>query len=145
MSSLDLWPIGNCQVSALVDRKGDFVWGCVPRVDGDPIFSSLLSGDDPSHGYWSIELVGCSSVEQAYERNTPILKTRKTGSPVVCQGMWGRRRPVPGAAGGRSWSRRRQGRGARHGGCPCSRRAAALLMTLLRRLARREAGPPAHH
>ena len=23
MSSLDLWPIGNCQVSALIDRQGD--------------------------------------------------------------------------------------------------------------------------
>lgn len=80
MSSLDLWPIGNCQVSALIDRNGDYVWGCVPRVDGDPIFSSLLGGDDPSHGYWVTELVGCSSVEQAYERNTPILKTRKTDS-----------------------------------------------------------------
>ena len=45
MSSLDLWPVGNCQVSALVDRKGDFVWGCVPRVDGEPIFSSLLGGE----------------------------------------------------------------------------------------------------
>ena len=37
MTSLDLWPIGNCQVSALIDRDGAFVWGCVPRVDGDPI------------------------------------------------------------------------------------------------------------
>ncbi len=78
MSSLDLWPVGNCQVSALVDRKGDFVWGCVPRVDGEPIFSSLLGGEDPSHGYWSIDLEGCISIEQEYERNTPILKTRKT-------------------------------------------------------------------
>ena len=37
MSSVDLWPIGNCQVSALVDRAGQFVWGCVPRIDGDPV------------------------------------------------------------------------------------------------------------
>ena len=78
MSSLDLWPIGNCQVSALLDRKGDFVWACVPRVDGDPLFSSLLGGTEPSHGFWAIDLDGCATVEQAYERNTPILKTRKT-------------------------------------------------------------------
>ena len=76
MSSLELWPIGNCQVSALVDQKGKFVWGCVPRVDGDPLFSSLLGGDEPDRGFWSIELDGCQSVEQAYERNTPVLKTR---------------------------------------------------------------------
>lgn len=41
-ATMDLWPIGNCQVSALVDRNGRFVWGCLPRVDGDPAFSSLL-------------------------------------------------------------------------------------------------------
>ena len=44
-ATLDLWPIGNCQVSALVDRAGRFVWGCLPRVDGDPAFCSLLDDD----------------------------------------------------------------------------------------------------
>ncbi len=42
MADLSLWPIGNCQVSALVDREAGFVWGCAPRVDGDPLFCSLL-------------------------------------------------------------------------------------------------------
>lgn len=78
MSSLELWPIGNCQVSALVDSKGDFVWGCVPRVDGDPIFSSLLGGENPSHGFWGIDLENSVASEQQYDRNTAILKTRKT-------------------------------------------------------------------
>lgn len=80
MSSLDLWPIGNCQVSALVDRSGRFVWGCVPRVDGDPVFSSLLDGgkDSAKWGFWSIELVDCVSVEQAYVRNTAVLRTLQT-------------------------------------------------------------------
>lgn len=80
MSSLDLWPIGNCQVSALIDRKGDMVWGCVPRVDGDPVFSALLGGERPSSGYWSIELNDCNSIEQQYLKNTPILCTRKSDS-----------------------------------------------------------------
>ncbi|HUE78610.1 MAG TPA: glycoside hydrolase family 15 protein [Sphingomicrobium sp.] len=78
MSSLDLWPIGNCQVSALVDRAANFVWGCVPRVDGDPIFSSLVAGsgsEKAAAGGWSVELEGCSSVEQDYVRNTPVLRT----------------------------------------------------------------------
>ncbi|UVO49977.1 glycoside hydrolase family 15 protein [Sphingomonas sp. SUN019] len=78
MTSLDLWPIGNCQVSALVDRTGRFVWGCAPRVDGDPLFSALLGGDEPAAGYWSIELEGVVSTEQRYERNTPVLVTRHT-------------------------------------------------------------------
>lgn len=73
---LDLWPIGNCQVSALVDRTGRFVWGCVPRVDGDPVFSALLGGEAPDSGLWAIELEGGTSIEQEYLRNTPILATR---------------------------------------------------------------------
>jgi len=78
MSSVDLFPIGNCQVSALIDRLGDMVWACVPRVDGDPIFSSLLGGEEPADGIWAIDLQECVSVEQHYERNTAVLVTRKT-------------------------------------------------------------------
>jgi len=74
--TMDLWPIGNCQVSALVDRTGRFVWGCVPRVDGDPAFSALLAGDAPETGYWAIELEGGVRTEQHYRRNTAILVTR---------------------------------------------------------------------
>ena len=72
-ASLDLWPIGNCQVSALVDRAGTFAWGCVPRVDGDPLFSALLGGDAPDAGFWSIEAADGGTVEQRYIRNTPVL------------------------------------------------------------------------
>src|SRR3546814_20997840 len=46
-ATLDLWPIGNCQVSALIDRAGRCVWGCVPRVDADRLFSSLLDDTPP--------------------------------------------------------------------------------------------------
>ena len=79
-TNLDLWPIGNCQVSALIDRSGRFVWACLPRVDGEPIFSSLLSGTEPeeeeANGLWAIDLDGCVKTEQHYLRNTPILVTR---------------------------------------------------------------------
>lgn len=82
--NLDLWPIGNCQVSALIDRAGRFVWACAPKVDGDPLFSSLLDGRDPRSddavGLWAIELEDCASVEQHYLTNTPILVTRMTDS-----------------------------------------------------------------
>ncbi|HJS80778.1 MAG TPA: glycoside hydrolase family 15 protein [Vitreimonas sp.] len=79
--SLDLAPIGNCAVSALVDREGRYVWACVPRVDGDPTFCSLLSGRDPKeeqNGLWAIDLIDQVKSEQSYERNTPILVTRLT-------------------------------------------------------------------
>ncbi len=76
-ASLDLWLIGNCQVSALIDRAGRFVWGCVPRVDGDPLFSSLVAESEAGAetGFWSVELEDGVSVEQGYRRNTPILVT----------------------------------------------------------------------
>lgn len=73
---LELWPIGNCQVSALIDREAAVVWGCVPRVDGDPVFCSLLNGDQREAGIWRFELVGQVSASQEYIRNTPILVTR---------------------------------------------------------------------
>ena len=72
---LDLAPIGNCSISALVDRRGRYVWACAPRVDGDPIFSALMDGSDPAHGFWDIELEGVKHVSQAYVRNTPVLRT----------------------------------------------------------------------
>jgi GH15 family glucan-1,4-alpha-glucosidase len=74
LSDLALWPIGNCQVSALVDSAGGFVWACQPRVDGDPLFCSLLGG----RGEWRFAVENQVSVEQSYLRNTPILTTRLT-------------------------------------------------------------------
>jgi GH15 family glucan-1,4-alpha-glucosidase len=73
--NLDLAPIGNCSISALIDRSGRYVWACAPRVDGDPVFSALMDGSDPEHGYWDIELEAQTTVEQAYIRNTPVLRT----------------------------------------------------------------------
>ncbi|MCW1431653.1 glycoside hydrolase family 15 protein [Novosphingobium sp. JCM 18896] len=79
-ATLDLWPIGNCQVSGLVDRAGRLVWGCVPRVDGDPVFSSLLDAapraGEGARGFWEIDLEDCVETTQSYLRNTPVLVTR---------------------------------------------------------------------
>lgn len=76
---LDLFPIGNCAASGLIDRAGRLVWACVPRVDGDPMFSSLL-GEHPdanpdAHGYWAVDVEDQASITQSYLRNTPILVT----------------------------------------------------------------------
>ena len=89
MSSLDLWPIGNCQVSALIDGAAGMVWACQPQVDGDPLFCALLEprrdGDDERDGAgrgppgeWRVELVDMVSAEPSYAKNTPILITRMT-------------------------------------------------------------------
>ena len=79
MNDLDLAPIGNCAISALVDRQGRMVWCCAPRVDSDPFFSQLLSGTDPSdekaRGLWAIELAGPQTATQSYFRNTAVLRT----------------------------------------------------------------------
>ncbi|MBO9559500.1 MAG: glycoside hydrolase family 15 protein [Caulobacter sp.] len=77
--NLDLFPIGNCAVSALIDRSGRFVWACAPRIDSDPVFSALLGGLEPgdpsAKGTWEIAVDGARRVEQEYLRNTPILRT----------------------------------------------------------------------
>ena len=75
-SSLELWPIGNCQVTGLIDEGGGLVWGCVPRVDGDPVFCALLNGGRQHEGVWRIELEGFAKSTQQYQRNTAVLKTR---------------------------------------------------------------------
>jgi GH15 family glucan-1,4-alpha-glucosidase len=85
MSSLDLWPIGNCQVSALADGAAGLVWACQPRVDGDPIFCALLDPvDAPGRGEWRIVLENQVSAAPAYLKNTPILMTRLTDADGQC-------------------------------------------------------------
>jgi GH15 family glucan-1,4-alpha-glucosidase len=77
--TLDLFPVGNCAASALIDRSGRFVWACTPRVDGDPAFCALLSGDKAEdQGFWSVDVEDMASVRQHYVRNTPILVTEIT-------------------------------------------------------------------
>ena len=80
--NLNLWPIGNCQASALVDDQARFVWACLPRVDGEPLFPALIDDtpfeDALAGGFWGIDLEGCVSVSQRYMRNSPVLITRKT-------------------------------------------------------------------
>lgn len=77
--SLDLAPIGNCTVAALIDRQARYVWACLPRIDGDPFFHALLGGEDPAEestrGLWSIDLAGFAQARQAPLRNTAVLQT----------------------------------------------------------------------
>jgi GH15 family glucan-1,4-alpha-glucosidase len=77
MSSLDLGIIGNCTISALIDRTGTVVWSCFPRFDGDPLFCKLLD-DGSERGFYAVELDGLVRAEQHYLENTAVLITRLT-------------------------------------------------------------------
>ena len=78
MSSLDLALVGNGTLSALVDEKASIVWCCFPRLDGDPVFCSLLAGTDTAQNprRFRIELAGVVKSEQEYLADTPILISR---------------------------------------------------------------------
>jgi len=86
---LDLAVIGNCAYSAVIDRKGRIVWSCFPRLDGDPIFCSLLKRSTSSSfneiGFFDIKLDNFDHSEQRYLKNSAILSTKlwdKKGSLV---------------------------------------------------------------
>ena len=59
MTDLELALIGNGTIAALVNPVGEIVWGCVPRLDGDPVFCSLLRerGGSSDFGYFTIDLI----------------------------------------------------------------------------------------
>jgi GH15 family glucan-1,4-alpha-glucosidase len=78
MSSLDLGVIGNSVLSALIDSQAKLVWCCYPRLDGDPIFNSLVDATPESgvRSEWNIELDGLVKSEQQYVANTAVLSTR---------------------------------------------------------------------
>jgi GH15 family glucan-1,4-alpha-glucosidase len=77
-STLDLALIGNSSVGALIDGRGDVVWGCFPRFDSDALFCSLLCprAAPGEIGSWRIELLDLERTEQEYLPNTPVLVTR---------------------------------------------------------------------
>jgi GH15 family glucan-1,4-alpha-glucosidase len=73
--SLNVGVVGNCAVSALVDLYGTVVWSCMPRVDGDPVFHSLLGASEPGGGEFAIEIEDFARSEQHYVENTAVLRT----------------------------------------------------------------------
>ena len=70
--------IGNCQVAALIDEQARMVWACLPRPDGDPVFSALLQkeGGDSDQGVFAIDMIDLTRSEQTYLRNSAIIETR---------------------------------------------------------------------
>jgi GH15 family glucan-1,4-alpha-glucosidase len=78
VTSLDLGLVGNGTLGALVNPRGEIVWACFPRFDGDPAFCSLLRErtGDGDFGFLTVELLDFAAEEQEYLVNTPILITR---------------------------------------------------------------------
>ncbi len=72
--NLDLGLVGNCAVSALIDRRGTVVWSCFPRFDGDPVF--CRRGDEGGErGFFAVDFPEVRHVEQRYLPNTAVLET----------------------------------------------------------------------
>jgi len=75
---VNLGVIGNCQVAALIDEQARIVWACLPRPDGDPVFSALLQkeGGAAEKGVFAVDMVDLTRSEQSYLRNSAIIETR---------------------------------------------------------------------
>lgn len=69
----DLGLVGNCQFAALVERSGAVVWCCLPRVDSEPVFASLL--DHVDGGEFRISSAEEKPGVQRYLANTNVLET----------------------------------------------------------------------
>ena len=75
--NLELAVIGNCEVAALIDDREPRRLVCLPRPDGDPVFSALLTpaGGEAGTGVFAVDLVDLASTEQRYRRNTAVVET----------------------------------------------------------------------
>ena len=76
---LDLAVIGNGHTAALLEPSSRLVWWCFPRLDGDPVFSRLLAGEEEK-GFCDVVLDDMVDYTSDYERNTAIVSTILTDS-----------------------------------------------------------------
>jgi GH15 family glucan-1,4-alpha-glucosidase len=82
-ANLNLGVIGNCAIAALIDEEARVVWACLPRIDSEPVFCSLLqspapesaAGGDSRDGACSIEMRDRVEVEQSYLENSAVLRS----------------------------------------------------------------------
>ncbi len=66
--------IGDLHTSALVSREGAIDWLCLPRLDSDAAFASLLG--DESNGHWTVRPTEpVTSVTRKYIDGTLVLET----------------------------------------------------------------------
>ena len=75
MQGLNLAVVGNCAIASLIARDGKHVWFCFPRLDGDPLFCSLLGGQTADAGFMDVQVRDMVSSTQSYVPSTPVLET----------------------------------------------------------------------
>jgi GH15 family glucan-1,4-alpha-glucosidase len=68
--------IGDARSISLISRQGSIDWWCLPRFDGDPVFSRLL--DAEKGGYFSVSPAIPFRAERRYLDDTNILETTFT-------------------------------------------------------------------
>ena len=73
MRTLDYGIIGNCKSAALISKKGEIEWFCLPKFDSPSLFAKIL--DKEKGGSFSIEPNDLISSYQHYEFRTNILIT----------------------------------------------------------------------
>ena len=78
VTDLDLGVVGNCSFSALINRRAEIVWACMPRFDSEPVFCSLLQNNAPdsTSSTFAIDLEDFHHSEQQYIPNTAVLVTK---------------------------------------------------------------------
>ncbi len=66
--------LGDCHTAALVDRKGNLDWLCVPRFDSGAVFAALLGSD--ANGSWKLApRAAPRAVHRSYEADSLVLVT----------------------------------------------------------------------
>eukprot|EP00477_Mikrocytos_mackini_P000500 GAHX01000531.1.p1 GENE.GAHX01000531.1~~GAHX01000531.1.p1 ORF type:complete len:680 (-),score=127.25 GAHX01000531.1:36-2039(-) len=90
--NLELAAIGNCNVYHLCDTQGTIVYGCMPKMDSDPMFNHLIHSTDcgpgvidPSQTLFKIEIENYDYSNSHYFPQTAILVTNlydKDGNSV---------------------------------------------------------------
>ena len=65
--------IGDTRTAALVSRRGEIDWMCVPRFDSEPIFGRLVDSDNG--GAFSITVRGSERTQHSYVDGSAVLET----------------------------------------------------------------------
>lgn len=87
LQNLDLSIIGNCQISALLNKEALIQWACLPAFDSVPVFDQLVDlqeNSDSAQGFWGIELSDFDYAEQSYEPATAIVITKLYDKSSQC-------------------------------------------------------------
>ncbi|CAE8665216.1 unnamed protein product [Polarella glacialis] len=75
MTTVDLAVVGNGMFGGLVDSKGRYVWCCMDKFDGDPVFNCLINNNSDKTGFYDVVLEDFATSKQAYQDNSTVLVT----------------------------------------------------------------------